>query len=86
MQEFREATQEHVQKTQELGAVVFELRDRMFSSHQGFRTFQGGPGPSRPTPTVIDLQSRIARPAYATVTYPDGRVSMIPEEQLHHNH
>ena len=86
MQEFREATQEHVQKTQELGAVVFELRDRMFSTHQGFRTFQGGPGPSRPTPTVIDLQSRIARPAYATVTYPDGRVSMIPEEQLHHNH
>ena len=86
MQEFREATQEHVQKTQELGAVVFELRDRMFSTHQGFRTFQGGPGPSRPTPTVIDLLSRIARPAYATVTYPDGRVSMIPEEQLHHNH
>ena len=58
MQEFREATQEHVQKTQELGAVVFELRDRMFSTHQGFRLSRVGLAPVDRPPR--SLTSRVA--------------------------
>ena len=89
MGEFKEASREHVQKTQELGAVIFELRDR-FIDQFGARSRQfstyAGPQlqPVSRGPTVIDLKSRIARPSkIATVTYPDGRISMVPEDQLH---
>ena len=89
MGEFKEASREHVVKTQELGAVIFELRDR-FIDQFGARSRQfstyAGPQlqPVNRGPTVIDLQSRIARPSnFATVTYPDGRISMVPEDQLH---
>ena len=63
--EFKDATKEHVQKTQDLGISIFELRDR-FAERFGGRpsTFRDFPGPqlqSARGPTVIDLQSRIAR-------------------------
>ena len=89
MGEFKEASREHVLKTQELGAVIFELRDRFidqFGAHsRQFSTYTGPQlQPVNRGPTVIDLQSRIARPSnFATVTYPDGRISMVPEDQLH---
>ncbi|CAE7642212.1 unnamed protein product [Symbiodinium sp. CCMP2592] len=88
LQELREACRDQSTKTQELGNIVFEfeLRER-FAERFGIR----GGVPITPiqtassrAPTVIDLQSRIARPVnFATVTFPDGRVSMVPEGQLH---
>ena len=88
MGEFKEASREHVLKTQELGAVIFELRDRFIDQFgarsRQFSTYTGPQlQPVNRGPTVIDLQSRIARPSnFATVTYPDGRISMVPEDQL----
>ena len=85
--EFKNATAEHVQKTQELGITIFELRDRFterFGRPNTFRDFPTQQIQSSRGPTVIDLQSRIARPSnFATVTFPDGRISMVPEDQLH---
>ena len=65
MGEFKEASREHVQKTQDLGAVIFELRDRFIDQFgarlRQFSTYAGPQlQPVNRGPTVIDLQSRIA--------------------------
>ena len=69
--EFKNATAEHVQKTHELGITFFELRDRFTERFGRPNTYRDFPTqqlqPSR-GPTVIDLQSRIARPSNFATT------------------
>ncbi|CAE7663044.1 unnamed protein product [Symbiodinium sp. CCMP2592] len=88
-QESRELSHEALSRSQEMNGVLVELRDLLATQRPQYATSSHGASmhsqPSRSSPTVIDLQSRLpprASTGFATISYPDGSIKMISTDNL----